>query len=224
MQELKTIKLIGAAGRKFGREFRIAVSSPAEAFRALCVLCPGLRGWVLQQHEKGIAWRVVTDDASGLTEDELKRETGEEAIIFAPILRGAGGDGSGIGQIILGIALIAVAVFVPAATFGLTSMLGVGLVGGSLVLGGVATLLTPTPELPKQGKTGEQTAEELESNLFTRGASNGAQGEVVPVLYGQRLVPSPRVVSFDLSLFPKSRDVNTSGNQGLLGYVNQQSL
>ena len=102
-------------------------------------------------------------------------------------------------------------------------MLGVGLAGGALVLSGIATLLTPTPKLPKQAKTGEQTNEELESILFTRGASNAAQGEVVPVLYGQRLVPSPRIVSFELKLLPDSRSVDTS-NVGLLGYVNRQAL
>ena len=97
-----------------------------------------------------------------------------------------------------------------------------GLLGGSLV-SGIATLLTPTPTLPKQAKTGEQTDDELKSNLFTRGATNGAQGEVVPVLYGQRLVPAPRVVSFELKLLPKSRSVNTSST-GLLGYINRQAL
>ena len=178
---------------------------------------------MLEQHEKGVAWRVVTDQPEGLSQEELDRETGVDTIVFAPMMRGAGGDGAAIGQIIVGVALIAVAIAVPAATFGLKSMLGVGLLGGSLVLSGIATLLTPTPTLPKQAKTGEQTDEELKSNLFTRGATNGAQGEVVPVLYGQRLVPSPRIVSFELKLLPKSRSVNTS-SVGLLGYINRQAL
>ena len=223
MQELRTIKLIGAAGRKFGREFRLAVSSPAEAFRALCVLCPGLRAWTLSQHEKGVAWRVITDTPEGLAEDELKRETGVETIVFAPVIRGAGGGGqdAGIFQIILGVALIAASVLITFGTVG--GGVPLALMGASLVLGGIATLLTPTPTLPKQAQTGEQTDEELESNLFTRGASNAAQGEVVPVLYGKRLVPSPRVVSFELKLLPQSRSVDTS-SVGLLGYVNRQAL
>ena len=76
MEQLKTVKLLGAAGRRFGREFRIAVSSPAEAFRALCVLCPGLKAWTLEQHERGVGWRVVTDNPGGLQESELDRMTG----------------------------------------------------------------------------------------------------------------------------------------------------
>lgn len=217
MEQLKTIKLLGAAGRKFGREFKLAVKSPAEAFRALCVLCPGLRGWVLEQHEKGVAWRVVTDESKGIEATELDRETGIGTIVFAPVLRGAGGDG-GFLSIILGVVLIAAAIIVPGLG------LAVGLLGASLVLGGVAQLLTPTPEVGATAKkSNEQTQQDLESNLFNRGASNAAQGEVVPVLYGQRLVPAPRLVSFDLRLLPSSRNVNTS-NVGLLGYVNNQDL
>jgi predicted phage tail protein len=221
MQELKTIKLLGAAGRKFGREFKVAVSSPSEAFRALCMFCPNLRAWVLEQHEKGVAWRVITDDAKGLKKDELDRETGAEVIIFAPVLQGAGGGGGGFFSIILGVVLIAAALIIPFAAAG--GGLALGLLGGSLVLGGIAQLLTPTPVLPTQGKTGEEASQALESNLFTRNSGNDAQGEVVPVLYGERLVTAPRIVSFDLQLLPASRNIDLTST-GLLGYVNRTGL
>lgn len=222
MQELKTIRLLGAAGRKFGRKFQLAVKSPAEAFRALCALIPELRGWVLEQHEKGVAWRVITKDRKGLNADTLKMETGSDVITFAPTMRGAGGgSGGGFFQIILGVALIAAAFIIP---FGAAFAQGIGLLGGSLVLGGVTQLITPTPTLPKQAETGEQDAEELNSALFTRSGGNNAQAEIVPVLYGRRLVPAPRNISFDLRLLPSSRNVDTSGTVGLLGYVNGVDL
>ena len=223
MQELKTIRLLGAAGRKFGREFKLAVKSPAEAFRALCALHPGLRGWVLEQHEKGVAWRVITKDRKGLNEDGLQMETGSETITFAPTMRGAGGGGvGGFFQIILGVVLIAAALIIPFGVAG--GGLALGLLGGSLVLGGVAQLITPTPTLPKQAETGEEDGRELNSALFTRAGGNNAQAEVVPVLYGRRLVPAPRNISFDLRLLPSSRDIDTSGTVGLLGYVNGVDL
>ena len=136
-------------------------------------------------------------------------------------MTGAGGD-SGVLQIVAGIALIAAALIIPFAAVG--GGLALGLLGGSLVLSGVATLLTPTPVLKAEAKTGGQSSTELESNLFTRNSGNGAQGEVVPVLYGRRRVPSPRVVSFTLQLLPESRSVNTNGTAGLLGYVNKVEL
>ena len=221
MQELKTIRLLGAAGRKFGQEFKLAVKSPAEAFRALCALIPELRGWVLEQHEKGVAWRVIVKDRKGISEDLLKFETGSDVITFAPTMRGAGGN-SGVFQIILGVALIAASLIITFGTAG--GGLALGLLGGSLVLGGVAQLITPTPTLPKQAETGEQDAEELNSSLFTRSGGNNAQAEIVPVLYGRRLVPAPRNISFDLRLLPSSRNVDTSGTVGLLGYVNRIDL
>jgi len=222
MGQLKKIRLLGAAGKKFGREFEISVKSPAEAFRALCVLCPDLRRWVIQQHEKGVAWRVITDDRKGVSEDMLKMGTASDVITFAPTMRGAGGD-SGVFQIVLGVALIAAALIIPFAAAG--GGLGLGLLGGSLVLGGIAQLITPTPTLPNQAKTGEEgVGTELSSSLFTRGSTNAAQGEVVPVLYGRRRVPAPRLISFDLQILPTSRTVNTSGTVGLLGYVNQVDL
>ena len=223
MEKLKTVRLLGAAGRKFGREFHIAVKSPAEAFRALCALIPDLRAWVLEQHEKGVAWRVVTDDRKGVAEDRLKVETSAEVITFAPTMRGAGGNSAGVFQIILGVALIAASLIITFGTAG--GGLGLGLLGGSLVLGGVAQLITPTPTLPQQAKTGESdNPEEINSSLFTRSGSGSGQAEVVPVLYGRRLVPQPRNISFDLRLLPSSRNVDTSGTVGLLGYVNRIDL
>lgn len=220
MGELKTVRLLGAAGRKFGRVFRLAVDSPAEAIRAIEALRPGFYEWVVQQHERGVAWRVIAGEQRGLEADELDRGTSAETIVFAPVLAGAGGGdgGGGFWQIILGIVLIAAAFFFPA------SALALGLVGGSLVLGGVAQLLTPTPTLNDAGGVEASQTAALESNLFSRNQGTGGQGECVPLVYGQRRVSSPRVISFDLRNLPETRTVTTTGTQGLLGYVNQQNL
>ena len=189
-------------------------------------LFPEFQAWVIEQHEKGVAWRVITDSSEGLSEDELTRETGVDTIILAPVIQGAGG----VGKIVLGVLLIAVAIFVPAAAFGLKSMLAVGLLGGSLVLSGVADLLTPTPQLsgPKanyySSGTEASRSADLESNLFSRNQSTGGQGECVPLLYGQRRISSPRIVSFDLRNLPDTRNITVTGTAGLLGYVNGEEL
>lgn len=230
MEELKTIKLLGAAGRKFGREFRLVVKSPAEAVRALLTIIPGLKAWILDQHTKGVAWRIVTDNSEGLTENELNRETGSETIVLAPVLVGAGGVGATIGKIVVGIALIAVAVFVPFAVVGGGTIYG--LLGAGLLLSGVADLITPTPQLsgpiaaggnPTSGTEASRSAD-LESNLFSRNQGTGGQGECVPLVYGRRRISSPRLISFDLRNAPSSREITTTGTAGLLGYVNRVEL
>lgn len=218
MSELKTIKLIGAAGRQFGREFRLAVQSPAEAIRALCALFPEFHGWVLEQHARGVAWRVITDDATGISDDELTRSTGAGTIVLAPVLSGAGA----VGKIIIGVVLIAVAIFVPFAAVG--GGLGIGLLGGSLLLSGVAELLTPTPKLTDSPSTAAENSADLESNLFSRNQGTSGQGECVPLVYGQRRIEAPRLVSFNLRTQALSRDINVTGTRGLLGYVNNVAL
>lgn len=238
MEELKTIKLLGAAGRKFGRIHRIAVKSPAEAVRALDTLFEGFRAWVLQQHEKGIAWRVITNSAEGIDAEELDRETSSETIVFAPMLAGKGGGG-GLGsifKIVVGVALVVASFFMPATVLGFSS-LGIGLIGGGLALSGVADLITPTPKLsgPKAGaaRKGQPSArvsrtegargDDLQSNLFSRAQGTGAQGEAVPLLYGSRRIQAPRVVNFQLGLIG-DRDIDTTGTTGLLGFVNGTNL
>jgi predicted phage tail protein len=217
---LTTIKLLGAAGRMFGRVHRLAVSSPAEAVRALCTIHPGFQAWVLEQHDRGVAWRVVTDSPCGLPAEELQRQTSSDTIIFAPVLQGAGGGAGGVLQIVLGVALIALA-FVSFGTTALAGVLsggvgsiGMGFIGVGLLLGGIAGLITPTPQKPKDA---------LQSNLFTRNSNDGGFGEVVPVLYGQRRVRSPRVISFDLSI-AGDREIDSRKSVGLLGYVARKNL
>lgn len=220
MERLITVKLLGAAGRAFGRIHRLAVNSPAEAVRALCALYPDFHAWVLTQHDQGVAWRVITDSPHGLAAEELQRETSSETIVFAPLLHGAGGNAGSVFQIVLGVALIALA-FV---SFGTTALAGIasggigsismGLIGVGLLLGGIAQLITPTPQKPR---------DPIQSNLFTRNSNDGGFGEVVPVLYGQRRVRGPRVISFDLSI-QTERNITTSGTTGLLGYVNEAVL
>lgn len=241
--QLKSIKLLGAAGRTFVREIKLAVTSPAEAVRALSVLFPDFRAWVIQQAEQGVHWRVITHKGRSIDETELDRETDSDQIVFAPTIEGAGGGKnpfSSLWQVITGVALIAVSLFVPAAAFGLTSMFTVGLIGAGLVFNGVSQMLTPTPAVPQVrgsmpvgnttgarygGVEGSQT-QQLESNLFTRGAGTGAQGECVPVLFGERIVEVPRRISFSLENLPKDRSIATAelNVTDMIGYVNKQDL
>ena len=203
-----TIRLLGEAGRRFGRRFQLAVKTPAEAVRALSVQIPGLREYMLQSTEAGINWRVVTENPEGLDEEGLMWPLSKR-LVFAPIPVGKGG----VGKIIAGVALVAFAVFVPAVAaggawlFGMTNFTSIGLLGGALIFGGIAELLTPTPKMPNVagtaggGITGGRSAEDqLKSFTFDKSNANTMQGEVVPVLYGERIIGKLPVLSFGLEL------------------------
>jgi predicted phage tail protein len=88
--------------------------------------------------------------------------------------------------------LIAASIFIPgstaifATTFGKIS-LGVGLFGASLVLGGVAQLLTPTPKVP-QGA--DKQDDPRKSYSFSGVQNTSRAGTPVPIVYGETLVGS----------------------------------
>jgi predicted phage tail protein len=203
-----TIRLLGEAGRRFGRVFRLAVGSAAEAVRALCVQLPELRLFLINSADQGIAWRVVTEDPMGLSEDELDWPCSKR-VVLAPQPTGRGA----VGRIIAGVALVAFAILVPgigggvaATIFGTafsSTALGIGAVGLSLIFGGVAQLLTPTPKMPGAdfgSTTQADRSDQLKSALFDKSNANTAQGDVVPVLYGERLIGSLAVLSFGIEI------------------------
>jgi len=207
-----TIRLLGEAGRRFGRRFQLAVKTPAEAVRALCVQMPDLRQYLMDSGDNGIAWRVVTDRAEGLTEEQLMWPMSKR-LVLAPIPTGRGGNG-GVGAVIAGVALVAFAILVPGLGGGVAATifgtkfsalsLAVGSIGVSMLFGGVAQLLTPTPTMPgaTTGATlsGRSESDQLKSFTFDKSNANTKQGEVVPVLYGERLVGTLPVLSFGLEL------------------------
>jgi predicted phage tail protein len=198
-----TIRLLGEAGRRFGRRFQLAVKTPAEALRALCVQIPDLRQYLLDSGDNGIAWRVVTDNATGLEEDQLLWPM-RKRMVLAPIPAGRGA----VGRIIAGVALLAATFLIPgaAAWLGPTAVSLITGVSVSMIFGGVAELLTPTPKMPNVGNvgggatSGRSRDEQLNSFTFDKSNANALQGEVVPVLYGERIIGRLPVLSFGLEL------------------------
>jgi predicted phage tail protein len=206
-----TIRLLGEAGRRFGRKFQLAVKTPAEAMRALCTQIPALRQYLLESGEKGIDWRVVTDHSEGLEEEQLLWPMSKR-MVLAPLPAGRGG----VGKIIAGVALVAAAiVFAPAGllagsifgfTLGSTAAMAIGSIGLSMIFSGVADLLTPTPKMPNvknvggSSTSGRDESEQLNSFTFDKSNANTIQGDVVPVLYGERIVGALPVLSFGLEL------------------------
>lgn len=186
-----TVKLLGELGRRFGREYKLNIKSAAEAIRAIGFQVQGFREFIRDSAENGVRWKVVTQDPAGVDEEGLHYPCGKRVVI-APIAVGKGA----VGKILVGVAFIAVMI----ATGGAAGFLGqaaisVGFLGGGLILSGVAQLLTPTPQNEARG-----VEEQRNSFTFDRSNANTAQGSVVPVLYGERLIGSLPVISFGIEL------------------------
>lgn len=176
---LKTIKLYGVLGKKFGKEFKLAVESTREAVKALSVQVPGFEQFMLNAHEQGLAFAIFQDDEN-ISEDQIDFDTGASIIKIVPKVMGAGGNG-GVLQLVLGAVLIVAGFW----TGGVTSNLGVALIGAGagMFVGGIASMLTPKANAQDQNQDGNK------SNFGFGGAvTTIAQGNPVPILYGQREV------------------------------------
>ncbi|MCT9548916.1 tail assembly protein [Acinetobacter baumannii] len=199
---LKTIKLYGVLGKKFGREYKLDVANTREAMQALSVQIAGFEHFMLHAHEQGLRFavflkrknssnkrgkkrpaiydhetkRLITGDNIG--EEQLDMNTEADTIHIVPRVMGAGGN-NGILQLVLGAILIA-ASFIP----GIGQAAQVALIGAGagMAMGGVASML-----MPKIDNTQDQNQDGNRANKGFGGAvTTVAQGNPVPILYGQR--------------------------------------
>lgn len=169
---LKTIKLYGVLGKKFGKEFRLAVESTREAVKALSVQVPGFEQFMLTAHEQGLTFAVFQDDEN-ISEDQIDFETGAKVIKIVPKVIGAGGNG--ILQTILGAVMVVVGVITQ-------QYWAVGM-GVGMMIGGIAQMLAPKVDTEDQNQDGNRA-----NKGFGGAVTTIAQGNPVPILYGQREV------------------------------------
>ena len=179
---LKTIKLYGVLAKKFGKEFRLDVENTREAMRALSVQVPGFEHFMLHAHEQGLEFAVF-QDKQNISETELDMSTSAKVIKVIPKVKGAGG----VVQTIVG-AVLVVAGIVVGATLGWTGVGGavaVGLIGAGagMMVGGIAMMLMPKIDNQDQNQDGNKA-----NKGFGGAVTTVAQGNPVPVLYGQREV------------------------------------
>lgn len=179
--------------KKFGTKYEIDCVTPAEGVRALIYQIPGFR----KALEKG-EYRVrVINNKQSL---DLEAETltldihNAESIHITPLVSGRKRGGV---KAIIGLILIAVAVIVTMGTAAVlfTGTMATGitlsgygylaLFGASLLLSGVAMMLSPVPKLGKEKRN--------ESFLFSGAENTYRQGDPVPLVYGKHLVGSVTV-------------------------------
>jgi predicted phage tail protein len=192
---LRKIKLYGQLAKFIGRRVLEAdVATAAEAVRMLVANFPGLEQHMAEQYYR------VTVGTYDLGLDEIHDPAGQQDIKIMPVVAGAGG---GFGKILAGVALVAFAIaFAPAAagflgagmaaggsafTLGAAASVAIGSIGASLVLGGVAQLLTPVPKIPQ----GPDTVDDPRKTAnFSGIQQTSRQGVPVPAVYGLTLVGS----------------------------------
>lgn len=183
--QLQTIRLYGELGARYGRVHHLAVENAAEAVRALSNTFPGFDKHLMDSADRNVGYSVFYGK-NNLDKTQLHDPCGNEDIRIAPMVLGS--KNGGIFNIILGVILIVVGGFVSVASFGGAAPLGAAMinVGWGLVIGGVVQLLTPTPK----GRSTKEKADNMPSYSFSGAVNTQAQGNPVPVLYGELIVGS----------------------------------
>lgn len=183
--QLQTVRLYGELGNRYGRVHHIAVSSAHEAIRALGTMFPDFDNYMINSADRNVGYSVFYGKQN-LDRKQLMNPCDGEDIRIAPMVLGS--KNGGVFNIILGVILIVVGTFVSVASFGGAAPLGAAMinVGWGLVIGGVVQLLTPTPK----GRSTKDKAENLPSYAFSGAVNTQAQGNPVPVLYGELIVGS----------------------------------
>lgn len=178
-QPMRTIRLYGILGSTFGREFKLSVASPKEAVRALCVIVPGFERFLNTSKQRGLTYAVFSGKRN-LNNDELVMDQSSADIRIAPVI--VGSKRGGIFQTILGVALVAAAIWMPGVGIAASNIMFQ--LGGAMALGGVVQMLSPQTT----GLASKQSADNNASYAFGGVTNTTAQGNPVPLLYGKRRI------------------------------------
>jgi predicted phage tail protein len=209
---MKVVKVYGALRKYLGQcRFQFEADTPAQAIKALCVNFPGLDKWLLDSEQDGVSYRVSIGKGK-ITEDDLSPLvmpwSEREVFSITPVIAGAGGVGkilagiglvafailtAGAGAPVLGIAGAGGGIFGSAFTLGIAAANAIAGIGVSLVLGGVAQLISPqqTYSSTERGKD----AARFESFTFSGITNTAQQGLPVPICYGRTYIGSAVISS-----------------------------
>lgn len=174
---MRTVKLYGELGKRFGRVHRFDVASPAEAIRALSANHPSFQKFMIESESHGLGFRVRNGAAEIEDADQVRDPASGDIKIIPVVL----GSSAGV-RIIIGAVLIAASFLIPGVG---PAVAGALLSAGSaLALGGVIQLLSPPPKVNEP----KERPENDPSYLFNGPVNTTAQGQPVPVAYGRVLV------------------------------------
>ena len=190
---LRTVKVYGHLAEHCGQSvFEALVRVPADAIKFLLCNFPELRGLMRDGYYK-VAVGKFDLQLADHPEQLHYPMAADDVVKVIPVVSGAGGKG--LGQILLGAALITAAVVLAptggGGFFGATgtgflgagASVAVGNLGLALTLGGIAQMITPVPKQPDGG--------EGQGGFAFSGAQNTSQeGIPVPVVYGEMIVGS----------------------------------
>ena len=196
---LREIKFYGNLADFCGfKSMKADVKTAADAIKCLVGNKPEV-----EQHMNNNYYKVIVED-NPISIEELHYPAGKAPIKIIPVVSGEGGRG--LGQILLGAALIGLSfvTFGTSAAFSGVQFTATGLTGGigskallyvgaGLLLNGVSSMLMPTPTVDNS------EADPENSFAFSSPINVSRAGIPIPLIYGRRVVGSA-VVSASIDI------------------------
>lgn len=213
----RKVYLEGEMGARFGKEFEIAAESFVDVFKCLKCNFSGFMPYLQECHEKNIGFICEVQGKPLVDERELLLLHKEGDMIITPL---PAGSKSGAGKLLAAVAITVMTAGMGAvaagasfgSAFGSVGALGAGLqsaalgasglsgmsavagglaqmglgLGINLAIAGIQQMMAPDPSTDNQ---------QDESYIFQGSKQNIAEGDPVPVLYGELRVPG-RTISF----------------------------
>lgn len=196
------ISLYGRLARVFKKKYNYepknidvkGLKSAAEVIKAMDANFKGFKNLI----KKNGLYKVVRGDSltdgKPVIKEELNMNFSENQWHIMPVAAGSGGK-AGILTMVLGVMLIAAAVMLGPVGWGAMGLAGapllsgtvamnVGLLGVSLLLGGISAMLTP------QMDYNTREVEEKPSYLFNGPVNATQPGLTIPVAYGETFIGS----------------------------------
>lgn len=173
MQALRTVRLYGKMGTMFGRVHQLAVKSPAEAIKALCVTIPGFEKYLIDSKKNNLEFAVF-NGKTNISQEELTL-SGSKDIRIAPIISGS--KRNGLFQTILGAVMVIIGVVFPPAS----PLIAPGI---ALLAGGIIQMLSPQAK----GLKSREETENSPSYAFGGAVNTTAMGNPIGILAGERII------------------------------------
>lgn len=211
----RNVYLEGEMGVRFGKEFQMAADSFSDVFRCLKCNFSGFMPYLQECHEKNIGFILEVEGRPIKSEAEAFLLYKEGDMIITPV---PAGSKSGPAKILAAVAITVMTAGMGAAIAGhltvssagvITTGFGAAFTGGiggftaglaaagtgGLLAMGVAVNLAMTGIQQMMAPDPSTDNEQDESYIFQGSKQNIAEGDPVPVLYGELRIPG-RTVSF----------------------------
>ncbi|UZA15573.1 tail assembly protein [Moraxella bovis] len=174
---MKTIILHGILAKKFGESFNLAVSSTKEAMRALCVQLIGFEAFMMNAHRQGLRFAVF-HDKQNVGESELEMTHAAKVIRVVPVVEGS--KKAGLLETVLGAVMVVAGIVATGMGF---APVGAALIGAGIgmMVGGISQMLMPKVDTQDNNQDGNKA-----NKGFGGSVTTVAQGNPVPILYGER--------------------------------------